>query len=617
MRSRMLAVLVAVTVWCGGVHTLSAQVCTGEGDKADVVVKVGGVDETFTILRDFQNKQQFYYIPNKPRLAMKGPAGKQFPAFQLLKYQTKNPKTNKLVDGGILQFSVRLAPPAEVIPQMRQQIASIFSVPEKELKLAPLPFTKAEVVMYDLQGNLMAFDGQQTGVAPAFANNEIPFQLQLTSLSSDQYDALCQKGGGVPVYIIYTFTEVTPPTGLKVTVNWDQTFTHFSSDEKTKTAYGSWRWWRGWRGGTSETRHTSLAETLINNKSIKVESIAGKNFTQAEIDRYLDPILARIDKEMVENFKPPEKVEPAAAADVGNPSWGHTNRNFAVKNVTKVKKGSEVFEMTRREMFESKSMYGSLLGIGEFSDEVKKNAITIMPPGNWSYSYFYLPAVGDEAGRAIKTITLNVTPQMIDPKNRSEKIQIPRTETEMAIWKPDTGWMDGNSGKEIDKILFAMQGITNELEKKKIPLEDCSYAVEMVANMGNERLVFKSESKFLNGGIPVSTPLTQLEPVMVDCDYLTFGRDKGQLAKVTVSIDSTFPKKIYNATVSGATDSDKRMLVFLVEKQDEDRKNPVKAKITFTLVGGKTVAWKNNGKNLQDLDEGLNITLWDEDCQGQ
>lgn len=594
-----------------------AQISTGDGSQTDVVVKVDGEDETFTVFKDFKKADQFYYVPARPMLATRGKGANKRPVFHLLKYQTKDSETNDLVQGGVLQFAIRLSPGGEAVNQIKKSIAQQFKLAENSVKLAPLPFKTAEVSIYDLNGDLLTTEFQKPGIAPSFANSEIPFQVQLTDLSADVYEALTKGGGGIPVYITYTFDQISLPNGFKVTVDWDQTFSHFSSDEKTKTAYTQWyhyrTWWGGWRTRAKTGYNTShvekLSEVLQENKSIKVESVAGKNFTQEQIDKYLDPILERVNKELVEKMTPPEKIEPAAAKDPDNPGWWRRSSNYVMKDIKKVKKGKEVIELNKRNVFESKSTYGTILGIGNYSKEVQKELITIKPAGNWDYAYFSVPAVGDSEDLAIKSIVLQVIPKYYDKNGKLKQIR--GTNAEMVKWTPDDGFFADRKGNEITNILFPLQAITEDLDKKKIPLTSCCYEVNITVTQGGNLMKFKNYEDFIIGGIPVSTPMARIEGVEIDCDMgLTFGRngDNKGLAAVQVRVKSKYPNKTYNATVK-----ENKTLVFLVEKEDEGRKNPIIATINYVLFGGKKISWKNNGKDLQDSDLGLSVMLWDED----
>jgi hypothetical protein len=612
--------LLVLAIFILNLLPLGAQVSVGAGDQTDVTVEIDGEKEIFTVLKDYKKPDQFYYIPNRPQLATRGTGSKKRPVFHLLKYQTKDDEINELVEGGVLQFAIKLAPNDETLAQIRKSVARQFKLDEKTIKLSPLPFKTAEVSIYDLEGELLTTEFQKPGIAPSFANNEIPFQVRLTKLSTDVYDALTRGGGGIPVYITYTFDQISPSTGFKVTVDWDQTYSHFSKDEKTKKAYTQWYYYRTWwdarraraKSGVTESQTQTLSEILQENKSLKVESIAGEDFTPEEINKYMDPIIERVSKELVDKMTPPEKIDPAATKEPGNPGYWRTSTNMAVKDIKKVKKGKETIEFNRRHIFESKSTYGSVLGIGGYDKKVQEELITIMPAGNWDYAYFSVPSVGDGYALDIKKITLQVTPKYYDSNKRL--MQIRGTTAELAIWNPDYGYFTDRRGNEVTNILFPLQAITADLEKKNIPLTDCVYEVKIVVTQGRSNLTFDSLEEFIVGGIPVSTPLAMIEGVEIDCDIgLTWGdrSDKQSLAAVQMKVKSEYPNKTYNLTIKGSTEN--KMPVFLVEKEDEGKTNRVTAVINFILFNGSRVAWKHNGRNLRDDDIGLSVMLWDED----
>ena len=596
-----------------GLTPASALVSLGSAEQSDVVVSVDGTEETFTILRDHANRDQFYYVPNAPRIATRRIGGKIEPVFHLLKYQDPS---NPDIDGGILQFSFRLTPPGEYIDQMRKKIAQQFSVSENTLKLGPIPFKSAEVSIYDLEGNLLTTNSQKPGIGPSFANNEIPFQVKLDRLSTDIYDALTTGNTGIPVFITYTFDQISPEAGFKVTLDYDKSFQHFSEDKRTKTAYTKWyyyrTWWGGWRSradvGQNESRQETLSEVLQENQCIKYESTADQNFTQEEITRYMDPIIEQLSKELVETVKPPETIPPAAAKEPGNATlWGGTS-TYAMKSINKTRKGKHVVDMKRRFVFESKSTFGAHIGVGEYK-ALRDELVTIMPAGNWSYAYFSVPAVGDSEELAIKRIEMQVIPRYYD--NTGKIKQIDGAIAELATWDPQNGYFRNRKGEELTNILFSLQSITDKLKKNSIPLASCCYEVNTTVTQGSNIMKFKSFEEFLMGGIPVSTPMALIEGVQIDCEPLKFSKEKGKLYQVSIKIESEFPKKTYKATVKDS--SEIKAPVFLVEKEDENKKNPVTATIIFEMVGGQKVPWKYNGRNLQDSDLGLSVVLWDED----
>lgn len=588
-------------------------------DRTDVTVRIDGEEQSFTVLQDYKDKKQFYYVPNRPRLATRGSGSKKRPVFHLLKYQTKDEETNKLVDGGVMQFAIQLAPEGGTVEKIRSEVAKQFNLKESEVKLSTLPFKNAEVTIYDLEGKLIKTAFQKPGIAPSFSNNEIPFQVQLSKLSSDVYDALTTGGGGIPVYITYTFDQISEPSGFEVQVNWDQTFQHYSKDEKTKSAYTRWYYYRTWWGGlrrrgktgVNESHSETLSEVLQNNKSIEVKKLPSEDFPMEEINKYLDPILERINKEIVENMTPPEKVDPAVTKEPGNPGyWNRRSTNMSVKDVKKVKKGKETVKFESRHVFETKSTYGTILGIGQYSDKIKDELVTIKPAGNWNYSYFSVPAVGNNSSLGIQQIDLNVIPRYYPNGDRSRKpVQISNSIAELVTWTPDKGYFEDKNGNEINNILFPMQSITNELEKEGVSLTDCCYEVNITVTQEDDILEFSNLQEFLMGGVPITTPLARIEGVVIDCSFLNFSSGPGEdgLAGVKITIDPKYPDKTYNAMVKA--DTPNKTPVFLVEKQDQGKKNPVIANILFIPVGKRPVPWEHNGEDLQS-GLGLYQFLW-------
>jgi hypothetical protein len=70
-------------------------------------LKVG--DESFTVVRDAVQRDQWYFIPDRPRLFEKKTGNVTTPEFALLKYQFKDPaNAANLLEGGVLQFSASL-----------------------------------------------------------------------------------------------------------------------------------------------------------------------------------------------------------------------------------------------------------------------------------------------------------------------------------------------------------------------------------------------------------------------------------------------------------------------------------------------------------------------------
>ncbi|MBF0410169.1 MAG: hypothetical protein HQM10_22685 [Candidatus Riflebacteria bacterium] len=598
-----------------------AQVSFGSSDSTEATVTVDGLTDTYTLIRDFKKADQWYYVPNRVRLAEKAKkGGKKMPVFSLIKYQADDSEKEKgVTEGALLQFSVSLSPKPAAIPQMKKKLHGMevevdgkkVILDQKTVKLAPMPIDSAEVTMFKPNGDMLEGEVDMPGIAPTFANQEMPFQITLKVLGADVYEDLVKQGGGIPVLVTFNYTGVTPPVGAKVTVDWDQSFKHFSTEEKSKQNYYNWCWYWWANPQTQERTVTKVSEELSKSGAIKVESIGDSNpegFTQAKIDEIINPILEKFKTELFEGLESPEKIDPAGVKDPANPNAWHGTCNFAMKDVSKRKKGSETFEIKQQTLVQRKTSFGGVIGIGEYPKEVQDELVTTMSLKNWNKTFFLLPFVGD--GLGIQKIDLQVLPMMPD-----KKTQIKNAKAVAAIWKPGLGWVD-KADKEMRFITFPMQGAAKDLGDE---FQKCFYQLNLTITQKVAGKVdsfkFTSFEKMVNGDAPVSTPLSLLEGFEVDAEGdLVYEKDNdGQpgVYKVGVNVKSTSPAKTYNATVNAK--SEDKVLVFLVEKEDTNKKNPVIVDINFEMFGGKKIKWINSGKNIREVEPSMSLTLWQKD----
>src|SRR5689334_9221117 len=72
----------------------------------NVPITENGEKITYSLVRDGNQKNQWYYIPSRIRLSEKQKQnGSREPEFTLIRYQFKDPKNpQELLEGGIIQF---------------------------------------------------------------------------------------------------------------------------------------------------------------------------------------------------------------------------------------------------------------------------------------------------------------------------------------------------------------------------------------------------------------------------------------------------------------------------------------------------------------------------------
>jgi hypothetical protein len=595
--------------WLGSAADLFAQASlAAENQLNDVVINVNGEEDTYTCIQDGRESNQWYYVPNRPRLATKGKD--KMPVFHLLKFQAKSPENDKeLVEGGILQFSVKLAAPDGAVPQMKAAIGKLKNIPPDKVQIGPLPITSAEVTMYDPDGDMLVGAPMKPGIAPAFANQEMPFQVRFNKLGADVYESLVRGGGGLPVSVSYSYNGLTPPMGFTITADWDQTFKHLSTDTKAKADFGSSFWSVSAEVGVSTTNEDTLKKMGVTVK--KIASADGSSGPSSkELQDVIDPILARIAETVAEDFKPFDKVDPAKA-NTPNPKkakFFSGGVSFSLKSENKRKRGKETWEWSEQQVIERHSMCGGLIGVGHLPKAQQDKLVTIMPPGNWASAYYSLPAVGDDPVLGIKQIDITVMP--VD-KNKK---QITGVKAETGTWKADTGEWQDKKKAAIDYFLFPMQGVYAKYDDKG--RAELQYEVKLKISQDKNVLTFVYYEPMIDGDVPVSTPMDAIEPFVVNCNWLTFAEkgDKEGLAGVSVQVAPKFPNKKYTLTVK--SNSENMTPCFLVEKATENRPNPIKVDLSFIKVGQtKGVPWKGNSNDARKDFPGLEIFLWDKDYE--
>lgn len=580
--------------------TLHAQASLAAEDKIDEVpVTINGVLESFTVVRDALIEEQWYYMPDRPRIFERTVDGVTEPEFALIRYQFKDPDNpQNLIEGGLLQFAASLAIPSEALPQIENVIRSKTGS-DKPIRLAAMPFKDATVSLYTPgEGTLIAEAPKGAGIAPTFATQKMAFSVPMTRIGSDVYDELVNGNTGMPVVVEFSFNGLTPPAGFKVEVDWDRTYDYYSKNQKFAAAAS----WKGLVGGSVDIDHQKIRETLEENKCIKVMVTEGENFTQAQIDKHLEPILNRINKELLD-IKPPDKINPAEAT---KPSAGgkflSVGYSVAVKNVKQVKTGKEVIDFNVRQHQTRKTLAAGFIGIGRYPDELKERLVTVVPEGQWKSAFFVLPAVGDGDELGINQVDLEIG---LSDGNEVRQSQV-------VVWTAKEGWRDRN-GKPRTVLTFALMG----LGASGFDLDKAKFESKTQITLKREVLAFDQTFDVFDGEKAVTTPLAAVDVASIDGSILSWRKVDGvsDLAAVSVSLTSgsqKFSGSLKPRNIDGSW-VEPAPLYWLVEKDA----GPVTARVRFILNSGKAVEWRNNGKDLEEELASLEVFLvdgdWNED----
>ena len=161
---------------CIGLLSLTAQVhgqASLAGENILDTIDIGGT--LYTCVRDALKEEQWYYIPNAPRLVEHRVKGKMIPKFTLVRYQYK--EGGRFVEGGVLQFEVNMALPPSVVGKLKESIAKRIDKKANEISLGALPFSSARLHVYSPIGELFTSATPTEGIAPNVATGSIPFSF--------------------------------------------------------------------------------------------------------------------------------------------------------------------------------------------------------------------------------------------------------------------------------------------------------------------------------------------------------------------------------------------------------------------------------------------------------
>src|SRR5262249_36555230 len=133
-------------------------------------------------------------------------------------------------------------------------------------------------------------------------------------------------------------------------------------------------------GASYEQQSDTIRDELIQSGALDIKIDEGSGIKLSDIDKYLQPIVKRINDEILETFKPPSRIEPAHAA--GNDKGGYfasANYSVAVKDVSNIHKLSETINFHIRQYEERTTVSRGFISVGGYPEAVRKSLATVVP----------------------------------------------------------------------------------------------------------------------------------------------------------------------------------------------------------------------------------------------
>jgi hypothetical protein len=565
----------------------------------DVPVTIGGINTTITTIRDANNPKQWYYVPKSPRLVEIDVEGKHKPVFHLYRTQFADPSNpGKLIEKGLLQFALTFAVPTEAQTQLRDAIATKTKIPKELISLSALRIKSSQVNVWVPEGNdFIAAPISGNGIAPLFSTQEMAFAIPLTRQGAALYDALAKGTDGVKVQISFTYGGLTSPAGFTVTVDYAQAFKHYSENTKFRAEASYY----GLFGASYEKQTQTIREELENSGAMKVDIKLGEGVTMETVDKYLQPIVKRINDQVLETFRPPDKIDPAVAP--GNNKGGYfgsVNYSASVKDISQVKQIKDKIDFSIRQYEERTTNAAGFISVASYSDEIRNSLFTVVPNQNWESAFFILPTVGDDPSLAMSSVDLSVT---IGDQQKS----LPQKTT---IWTPNGGWKDPHLNLPVAVVSFPLLG--EGFTPDRLRAATCKMNWQI--NSGNQVLKIEQSIKAFDGDLPVVTPTSAVSVVEIDGNDLSW-RKMGQsstLDRVLVTLRHNGRSKsgvLVPRSVNGAW-ALPAPIRWLIDNTGDAAAAPVDVNLQFELSDGSLLLWTGNG-DLRKRYPGLSVALKD------
>lgn len=458
----------------------------------DKPVTINGRLYKFTVIRDAWNRFQWYVVPDRPRLAERIDAkGQRVPELAMFLIQSEDSKKSGLIyEEALLQFAVSLAVPAEANEPLRKAIAEHEQCEASQITLSGLPLSSAEANIYvPATGEFLASATQGAGVGPIFNSQEQAFLLHLTKKGADTLATALQKGNGINISYVLKYEGLTPKAGFKVKVHWDQVYRHFSRQDRAKARASLF----GLVTLGGDYDRQQLMNDLENNRCLEVEVIENKGFKKEDAWKFLEPILARINKELEVQLAPPPTEQAARAADPESGGaalpgvftgfmGGGAGYSVAIKEASSKRQGTETISFAARMHIERTTVAGGFASLKGYPDSVRNDAIIVVPPGPWKSSYFLLPNVGTDIGIKSANLTLVLMRGTERLSTRTAHWEIVR-DKEQAKGQ----WSDKNGPTSV--VAFPL------LALGAIDAKDLKFLLRLALDTGEDEVILERESR--------------------------------------------------------------------------------------------------------------------------
>lgn len=452
-----------------GLPLSSAQV-TEENQIMDVLVKSPiGEAMSYTLLRDYKNKNQWYYEPRRLRLVeKKTPGGKVMPDFYIIKYQYYDKKArNGIGQGGLLQLLFTFS----AYPEEEEQLNIYIK------KQTNNPNAKVACMRYKTSNYIIAPMGNNNFLAENYEYKPLPGTVSAGNMAvsiplTDVGASVLQKAG-IVIDNVLVYEAYKAPCGGTIKGTWNNIYSYA---EKLKTMGGGLSIAGIKLGGTYSKKE--IKEDFKKNMNLDIiEYDCGKDDNTSP---FLDGVVKMIQDEVFTKNEIGLATEIQALKDLlakNDPNLSQSvidkiksaiqttetsfRASYANKTIKQTKTGTISYSMNKYTLVSKSNVISGVLSLAQYNlseEDVKKHITEVSVDGEYPYACFSLPHLFDESERIIGA-SITIRPPVGNSLNAS--------------FTNKSGWIN-TDGEPITSLSFPLLGISKEDLRKQVFKADVS-----------------------------------------------------------------------------------------------------------------------------------------------
>jgi len=555
----------------------------------------------YSVIRDGRDKNQWYYMPDMPRLVDKKEGETTVPEFTLLRYQYHNYiNREKLVEGGFLQFAVTTQIPSDVFTRIKEYLISKYG---NNIKLGSMIFKSAQVSAYTAvnpalndSSTIIGSAGVGGGIAPIFSAQKMVFSFPYNKISTNVINTLISSQTGIPVFVTLNYWGLTPKSGLKVEWDWQLVYNHYSSDEKFKASASCF----GRVGVSYEYNSQQIWNILRSDNSVRIYGITSEGLTQQVLDKILQPLLARINAEILDGLKPPEKVAPLVANNpLASGSVFAAGYSVSIKRVNEIKSGRGSFDFNVQNMVERTTIIGGVMRIDKYTKEVKDLVVVNSTEDDFKSASIILPSpISNELSNDLKVNKVDLSLSMVNNDQESDHQFV------FSSLQTNHSWQDSSRSTRYFIVIPLMEDWTNSNGAFK----NTAYFKEQMSITTDLNYTLNFEKKYKSytseGSINCLSDnrfnILEINPGFLEFKGIDNTQDIVQVtAQMTFDNNQTSMRTIQLIKENGQY-LQPNSLKYIIP--DINTINSVKLIVKYFYKDGTCKNWKYNNRNLKDIE---------------